>query len=114
MIIRSHAFVYHHFVENSMFHLIVRNKNDIDCSAEDIDPAIEEFCSPRSFDAYLRTYAIVVGDFELEQYNDLGPVTFLWFCTTFFGTVVMLNVLIAVVTISYANSQESSLILFRR
>lgn len=97
-----------------MFQLVVRYDDDLDCSADDNDPAVEEFCSPRSFDAYLRTYAIVVGDFELEQYNRLKGVTFLWFVTTFFGTIILLNVLIALVTLSYSNSQESSVILFRR
>lgn len=97
-----------------MFHLVVSNVDSVDCSAVDLDAAMEAYCSPRSIDSYLRTYAIVVGDFDLEEYNDLGSITFLWFCTTFFGTIVMLNVLIAVVTISYANSQQSSVILFRR
>lgn len=97
-----------------MFQLVVRNHDDIDCTQVELDPAIEEYCSPRSIDSYLRTYAIVVGDFEFEQYNDLGGVTFLWFCTTFLGTVVMLNVLIAIVTLSYSSSQESSVLLFRR
>ena len=98
----------------SMFQLSVRNNPDIDCSDEDLDPAIEEFCSQRSIESYLRTYAIVVGDFEFEQYNRLGAVTFFWFMVTFFGTVVMLNVMIAVVTMSYGEAQEDSVILFRR
>jgi len=93
---------------------LVRNDPYIDCSSDELDPAIEEFCSRRSIESYLRAYAIVVGDFEFEQYNNLDGITFLWFCTTFMGTIVMLNVLIAVVTISYSNSQEVSVILFRR
>lgn len=97
-----------------MFNLVVSNDAQIDCSEDDLDPAIEEFCSRRNIDAYLRTYAIVVGDFELSQYNGLEAVTFLWFCTTFLGTIVMLNILIAIVTLSYASSHESSIILFRR
>ena len=97
-----------------MFQLLVRNDSDIDCLSDDLDPAIEEFCSPRSLDAYLRTYAIVVGDFEFEQYNGLGATTFIWFLVTFYGTIVMLNVMIAIVTMSYSSSQEESVILFRR
>lgn len=104
----------HFFGKSSMFQLVTQGSDDIDCSADDLDPAIEEFCSRRSIEGYLRTYAIVVGDFELEQYNGLNSITFFWFMTTFLGTIVMLNVLIAIVTISYASSQQVSVILFRR
>ena len=102
------------YLLRSMFQIVSRNHDDIDCSSDDLDPAIEEFCSRRSIESYLRTYAIVIGDFELEQYNGLGGITLLWFAVTFIGAVVMLNVLIAVVTLSYSSSQESSVILFRR
>lgn len=98
----------------SMFQVVATNSDDIDCSSTDQDAAIEDFCSHESVDSFLRAYAVVVGDFELEQYNRLGGVTVLWFCLSFLGTVVMLNVLIAVVTISYSNSLGASVILFRR
>lgn len=97
-----------------MFQLLVRNNGDMDCSDPDLNPSLQEFCSKRSIDSYLQTYAIVVGDLDFEDYNNLGPITFLWFSTTFVGTILLLNSLIAIVTISYANSQESSVILFRR
>lgn len=97
-----------------MFQVVVQNDPDTDCSSDDLDPAIEEFCSPRSIESYLRAYAMVVGDIELKYYNNLEGITFLWFCATFMCTIVMLNVLIAVVQISYDRSQEVGVILFRR
>ena len=102
------------FVVCSMFQLIVRNDSDVDCSDPDLDDSLKQFCSNRSIDSYLQTYAIVVGDLNYNEFNDLGAITFLWFSATFIGTILLLNALIAVVTISYANSHESSVILFRR
>ena len=102
------------FVVCSMFQLIIRNDNDVDCSDPDLGGSLKQFCSNRSMDSYLQTYAIVVGDIDYDEYNNLGAITFLWFSTTFIGTILLLNALIAVVTISYANSHESSVILFRR
>ena len=47
-----------------MFQVVVQNDPDTDCSSDELDPAIEEFCSPRSIESYLRAYAMVVGDIE--------------------------------------------------
>jgi hypothetical protein len=64
----------------------------------DIPPSNEDYCSNRSVDAYLRTYAIILGDISLEDYSDTGsPAITVIFClVTFFGLIILLDgVLIA-------------------
>jgi hypothetical protein len=80
---------------HSMFHLIFLNDGDIECEGDDLEDPNEDFCASRSIDSYLRVYAIIVGDFELSDYKQENTVVVLWFFVTFFGTVVLLNVLIA-------------------
>jgi hypothetical protein len=80
---------------NSMFQLVFQNNDGINCESDDLDVPNQDFCSSRSVDGYLRVYSIIVGDFELADYRQESSVTFLWYCVTLFGAVVLLNVLIA-------------------
>jgi len=96
-----------------MFHVVYRTNSDIKCSGDDLDPSNADFCSKYSINSYLRTYTILIGDFNLEHYKDSTTVMFLWFLLTLFGVVIMLNVLIAVVSESYIRSQQSSAVIFR-
>jgi hypothetical protein len=78
-----------------MFHVVFTNDDDINCEGDDLGVPADDFCKPRSFDAYLRVYAVIVGDFEYSDYSEKGPVRVLWLVLTLFGTVILLNVLIA-------------------
>jgi hypothetical protein len=59
-------------------------------------------------------YSLILGDFELSQYQLSDGVTFLFVTLTLLGTIIMLNVLIAVVTNSYEGSIGTSVIIFRK
>jgi hypothetical protein len=61
-----------------------------------------------------QVYAIIIGDFNLTDFQQDSIVTVMWFLVTFIGLVVMLNTLIAVITTSYDRSEKTSIILFRR
>jgi hypothetical protein len=137
---RSNWFVWVSYspISNSMFRVVFTNDDDIDCDGDDLGVPEEDFCDGHSFDPYLRVYAVVVGDFEFSDYSENGPPTkIIWLLLTMFGTVILLNVLIAsklqvvivesalclailtcclvpVVSLSYASCQQSSIILFRR
>jgi hypothetical protein len=136
---RSNWFVWVSYspISNSMFRVVFTNGDDIDCDGDNLGVPEEDFCKGYSFDPYLRVYAVVVGDFEFSDYSENGPTKIIWLLLTMFGTVILLNVLIAsklqavivesalclailtyclvpVVSLSYTLCQQSSIILFRR
>ena len=116
--------------------ILFRNDDDIECESDGLTEPAEDFCSESSVDSYLRVYTVIVGDFELNDYRQAGSVTFLWLCITFLGAIILLNTLIAgkqhlwrsndsrrtisqppvrsVITFSYTQSHQSSIILFRK
>ena len=72
----------------------------------DIDPETDlttmgDFCSQGFARGLFRAYAIVAGDLELDNYRITPLITSLWVLFTFFGVIILLNVLIAIVTDSY-------------
>jgi hypothetical protein len=97
-----------------MFHVIFTTDSDIECEGNDLYVSNEDFCSESTMDSYLRVYAIILGDFEMVEYRQSTAVTVLWFLLTFFGIIILFNVFIAVVSDSYARSQEDSVLIFRR
>lgn len=80
-----------------MLSIIFNSDENIQCdlTSDDIDPPNEDFCGTSLLRSYIRVYAMIVGDLELENYKQSNAVTALWFVTTLLGSVVLLNVLIA-------------------
>jgi hypothetical protein len=76
-------------------------------------PALD-FCSSNLGDSYLRVYALLLGDFELDDYKESSGMTVLFIIFTLLGVVILLNVLIAVISDSYEKATISSLLLFGR
>jgi hypothetical protein len=76
-------------------------------------PALD-FCSPNLGDSYLRVYALLLGDFDLDDYKESSGITVLFIIFTLLGVVILLNVLIAVISDSYEKATISSLLLFGR
>jgi hypothetical protein len=76
-------------------------------------PALD-FCSSNLGDSYLRVYALLLGDFELDDYKETSGMTVLFIIFTLLGVVILLNVLIAVISDSYEKATISSLLLFGR
>jgi hypothetical protein len=76
-------------------------------------PALD-FCSSNFGDSYLRVYALLLGDFELDDYKETSGMTVLFIIFTLLGVVILLNVLIAVISDSYEKATISSLLLFGR
>ena len=95
-------------------HLIFLKHPDIDCDDPDAsDPAVD-FCQFSSRDSYMRMYALLLGDFEFNDYRQAPSVAIVWLLFTLLGVIIMMNVLIAVVCDSYSTSQGESARLFRK
>lgn len=97
-----------------MFHLVYLTSPRIDCENLADDDTSSDFCNDNSLYSYLRVYAIILGDFELSSFQIDDAVTFLFVILTLLGTIILLNVLIAVVTRSYEGAIETSVIIFRK
>jgi hypothetical protein len=76
-------------------------------------PALD-FCSSNLGNSYLRVYALLLGDFDLDDYKESSGITVLFIIFTLLGVVILLNVLIAVIADSYEKATISSLLLFGR
>jgi hypothetical protein len=82
----------------------------------DLTGASADYCSEDPIYSYLRVYAVVIGDFSLDDYigtYEAFAMT-LVIMLTFIGVVIMLNVLIAVISDSYEKAKVSSAGLFGR
>mmetsp|Transcript_9060 Transcript_9060/g.20330 ORF Transcript_9060/g.20330 Transcript_9060/m.20330 type:complete len:910 (-) Transcript_9060:557-3286(-) len=73
-----------------------------------------DFCSPFILDSYARIYAVLVGDVNLEDFQQSGTVTFLFVFFTFFGILILTSVLIAIVEDAYSRAKIRSFALFGR
>eukprot|EP00978_Attheya_sp_CCMP212_P019285 scaffold53842_cov84-Attheya_sp.AAC.1 len=104
------------FMFGDMFYISVSTKDNgqfcTDGGTDLSGPAID-FCDS-SASSYLRMYALLLGDFELNDYKDTTAMTILFIVFTLFGVVILLNMLIAVVSDSYERAKISSLLLFGR
>jgi hypothetical protein len=100
-----------------MMHIVLSTKdNGAYCMANEDDlggPALD-FCSSNLGNSYLRVYALLLGDFELDDYKESSGITVLFVMFTLLGVVILLNVLIAVISDSYEKATISSLLLFGR
>lgn len=76
--------------------------------------APEEFCNPAVAQVYLKLWAVLVGDVNLEDFAYSSGIEFLFVLFTFFGIIVLLNILIAVVSDSYKKSVMNARYLFGR
>jgi len=104
------------FMFGDMFYIAVSTKDNgefcTDGGTELGGPATD-FCDS-GVSSYLRVYALLLGDFELNDYKDTTAMTILFIVFTLFGVVILLNMLIAVVSDSYERAKISSLLLFGR
>ncbi|KAL7568628.1 hypothetical protein ACA910_022727 [Epithemia clementina (nom. ined.)] len=100
-----------------MFYIAVSTKNNGQfCAANDEageSDAVDDFCTS-SWDSYLRTYSILLGEFELNDMMATTGTTILFIIFTVFGVVVLLNVLIAVIFDSYGKATMIGHLLFGR
>ena len=72
--------------------------------SEDETDVTADLCSRSLFRNVLRTYAIITGDVELDSYRTSLAMTLVWCAFVAVGVIMLLNVLIAIVTKSYAQS----------
>lgn len=101
-----------------MIHIITSNSDegiycDIDFDAEQTGTR-EDFCSRNLLHSYLRMYAVLVGDFEVDDYRTTPFIAVLFILFTLLGVIILLNVLIAIVGDSYEKSRVRSAYLFGR
>ena len=83
-------------------------------SSDDKDDTLEDFCSDSRARAYLRVYALLLGDFELDSYKATPGMTVLFFVFTICGVIILLNVLIALTSDSYEKASIKGDHLFGR
>lgn len=76
--------------------------------------APDEFCSASVLPVYLKLYAVIVGDVNLEDFSYASGIEFLFVLFTLMGIIILLNVLIAVVADSYKKSVFNARYLFGR
>ncbi|KAL7568630.1 hypothetical protein ACA910_022729 [Epithemia clementina (nom. ined.)] len=100
-----------------MFYIAVSTKNNGQfCATNDEareSDTVADFCTS-SWDSYLRTYSILLGDFELNDMTATTGTSILFIIFTVFGVVILLNVLIAVISDSYEKATMSGHLLFGR
>lgn len=80
----------------------------------ELEGPLLDFCSTTVANSYLRVYALLLGDFELNDYKETQAMMILFVFFTLFGVVILLNVLIAVISDSYEKAKISSMLLFGR
>jgi Tfp pilus assembly protein PilE len=71
------------------------------------EPA-EDFCSPKIYNTYLRVYALLLGNFDVNDYRESKGMTILFVMFTLLGVVILLNVLIAVIGDTYHEATLAS------
>jgi len=100
-----------------MIQIITFNSNQGEyCTASNQEQSgtREDFCSENLLNSYLRMYAVLVGDFEFDDYRTTPFISTLFILFTLIGVIVLLNVLIAIVSDSYEKSLVRSQYLFGR
>ena len=105
------------FMFGDMMNIALRTKdNGLYCLAntEDLSGVAEDFCTEELYRSYLRVYALLLGDFELDDYKESTGITILFVLFTLLGVVILLNVLIAIISDSYEKAKIKSLLLFGR
>jgi hypothetical protein len=88
---------------------VYRNRKDLDvCHKENMSP----FCSSNRSDGYIVVYELFVGSVNSDDFNANFLSMVLFVAVTFFGVIILLNMLIALVNKSYEKSLLSSNKLF--
>ena len=72
---------------------------------EEQDSTVEDFCSDNRTDGYLRVYALLLGEFDLDSYRETKGLAILFVIFTVVGVIILLNVLIAVISDSYERAR---------
>jgi len=75
---------------------------------------VADFCSPLFRNSYLRVYALLLGDFGLDEYTQTEGLLILFVIFTLVGMIILLNGLIAVVSDSYEKANMASAHIFGR
>lgn len=96
-----------------LFIIYNHNREDL-CEGENISAPSQDYCSRQPYNAYLRTYAIILGDIDVHDYREKPAITVIFVLITFIAFIILLNVLIAVLSFSYDTARRQSAILFRR
>lgn len=95
-----------------VLHIITVHTNDGEYCNSGAAP--DDFCSTSVAPVYLKLYAVIVGDVNLEDFGYSPGIQFLFALFTLFGIIILLNVLIAVVGDSYKKSVLNARYLFGR
>lgn len=100
------------FMFADVIHIItVHADNGAYCTSGD---APEDFCQSSVAPVYLKLYAVMVGDVNLEDFSYSRGIDFLFVLFTLMGIIILLNILIAVVGDSYKRSVLNARYLFGR
>lgn len=59
---------------------------------------VSDFCSPKFSDSHLRVYALLLGDFEVDNYREAEGMAVLFAIFPLIGVIILVNVLIAVIS----------------
>ena len=80
------------FMFADMIHIITVHAQDGNFCKDDEAPSA--FCNDGVAQVYLKLYAVLVGDVNLEEFAYSSGIEFLFVVFTFMGIIVLLNVLI--------------------
>jgi hypothetical protein len=78
------------------------------------EPPPEEFCNDELAPIFLKLFAVLVGDMDLNEFKYSSGAQILFLLFSVLGIIILLNVLIAVVSDSYQKSVEHATLLFGR
>ena len=95
------------FLFADMMHFVVVAQVPDECQKakeENTNDVIADLCSSNMLRNVLRTYSIIVGDVYLDDYRFAFVMTLVWCAFVAVGVIMLLNVLIAIVSKSYAES----------
>jgi hypothetical protein len=94
-----------------MLHISLSTKDNGDfchLNADNLSGPADDFCSPKTNNSYLRVYALLLGNFDLDDYRESEGMTILFVMFTLLGVVILLNVLIAVIGDTYREATIAS------
>jgi hypothetical protein len=77
-----------------------------------LDGALRDYCEPEFYYSVLRTYAVLIGDFSVDDFTATPGMIILFVIFTLVGVIIFLSVLIAVICDSYEIAKLSSHRLF--
>lgn len=106
----------HHFHFDFSFgnviHIITTRAKAGEICASGLAPV--EFCQEGLIGSYVKMFSVVSGDVSLSDFEYLPGITLIFALFCFFGIIVLVNVLIAIVSDSYKESVVHARQLFGR